>query len=225
MTSTTRQQQHAAPTHLEEAQDRSNADPAHRPPDLHASGADAVFSAEGTTTATADKALGQALARQFAALGADWKRSLLQLVTTATPFLALLVVMVLAVDGYYWLTLLLSIPTAGLLLRLFIIQHDCGHGSFFRSRAANDWLGRILCVLTFTPYGNWKRAHDAHHATTGHLDRRGRGDIDTLTVAEYRALGRLGRLGYRLYRHPFVMVLLGAPIHFLLLQRLPIGRA
>mgnify|MGYP002481605387 CR=1 FL=1 len=169
--------------------------------------------------------LGQMLSRQFRAYGADLKRSLFQLITTATPFLALLVVMATATEGRYWLTLLLAIPTAGLLVRLFIIQHDCGHGSFFKSRAANDFVGRALCVLTLTPYASWKKGHAAHHASTGNLDRRGRGDVETLTVAEYQALSPLRRLGYRLYRNPFVMVLLGAPINFIVLQRLPTGAA
>lgn len=162
---------------------------------------------------------------QFKAYGADLKLSLFQLITTSAPFFALLVVMVMATQGQYWLTLLLAIPTAGLLVRLFIIQHDCGHGSYFRSRAANDFVGRALCVLTLTPYASWKQGHAAHHASNGNLDRRGRGDVEMLTVAEYQALSPLKRLGYRLYRNPFVMVLLGAPINFILLQRLPTGAA
>jgi omega-6 fatty acid desaturase (delta-12 desaturase) len=167
--------------------------------------------------------LGPMLSRRFTAYRADIKRSIFQLVNTATPFLALLVVMAWASHDRYWLTLLLAIPTAGLLVRLFIIQHDCGHGSFFRSRAANDFVGRALSVLTLTPYDSWKRGHAAHHASTGNLDRRGRGDVETLTVAEYQALGPLKKLAYRLYRNPLVMVLLGAPINFILLQRLPLG--
>ena len=163
------------------------------------------------------------LTRLFAGYGTDLKRSLFQLVTTAAPFVALLVVMAVTVEKMYWLTLLLSIPTAGLLVRLFIVQHDCGHGSFFKSRAANDFLGRVLSVLTLTPYSQWKLGHAMHHATTGNLDKRGRGDLDTLTVREYEALPRLRKLAYRFYRNPFFMVILGAPIHFLLLQRLPIG--
>ncbi len=169
--------------------------------------------------------VGQMLSRQFRAYGSDLKRSLFQLITTAAPFIALLVVMVAATQGRYWLTLLLAIPTAGLLVRLFIIQHDCGHGSYFNSRAANDALGRVLSVLTLTPYGNWKQGHAAHHASNGNLDCRGRGDVETLTVREYRALAPLKKLGYRLYRNPFIMVLLGAPINFILLQRLPTGRS
>jgi omega-6 fatty acid desaturase (delta-12 desaturase) len=169
--------------------------------------------------------MGQMLSRQFKTYGADLKRSLFQLITTATPFIALLVVMATATQGRYWLTLLLAIPTAGLLVRLFIIQHDCGHGSFFKSRAANDFLGRALCVLTLTPYAHWKKGHAAHHASNGNLDRRGRGDVEMLTVREYEALSPLKKLGYRLYRNPFIMVLLGAPINFIVLQRLPTGSA
>jgi omega-6 fatty acid desaturase (delta-12 desaturase) len=145
------------------------------------------------------------------------------LVTTGASFLALLVVMAVTTQDRYWLTLLLAVPAAGLLVRLFIIQHDCGHGSFFRSRAANTFVGRALSVFTLTPYGSWRQGHAAHHASTGNLDRRGRGDVETWTVDEYRASGPFKQLGYRLYRNPFVMVVLGAPINFILLQRLPLG--
>ena len=169
--------------------------------------------------------LGLLLIRRFKSFGADPKRSARQVATTATLFASMLVIMGWASSERYWLTLLLSIPTAGLLVRLFIIQHDCGHGSFFPSRAANDILGRFLGVLTFTPYGHWSAGHAVHHAASGNLDRRGRGDVDMLTVTEYQALPPLKRLGYRLYRNPFVMVLLGAPINFIVLQRLPTGRA
>jgi omega-6 fatty acid desaturase (delta-12 desaturase) len=121
------------------------------------------------------------------------------------------------------LTLLISVPAAGFLVRLFMIQHDCGHGAFFRHRAANDWIGRVLGVFTLTPYDVWRRAHAVHHATTGNLDRRGIGDIETLTVREYFARSWLGRLGYRLYRHPFVMFGFGPAYLFLLQHRLPVG--
>jgi omega-6 fatty acid desaturase (delta-12 desaturase) len=167
--------------------------------------------------------VGRLLSRRFKAYGADWKRSLFQLVTTAIPFLGLLVAIALASRTSYALSLLLSIPAAGLLVRLFIIQHDCGHGSFFKSRIANDMLGRILAVPTLTPYGHWRKGHAIHHASSGNLDRRGRGDVEILTVAEYEALSPLGRLGYRLYRNPLVMVMLGAPINFIILQRIPRG--
>ncbi len=123
----------------------------------------------------------------------------------------------------YVLTLLLAIPTAGLLLRLFVLQHDCGHGSFFRTRAVNDWVGRIIGTLTLTPYDAWRRSHNAHHASSGNLDERGFGDIDTLTVREYLALPRWRRLRYRAYRHPLVMFGVGPAYLFLVRHRLPVG--
>jgi acyl-lipid omega-6 desaturase (Delta-12 desaturase) len=170
-------------------------------------------------------ALGRTLSERFKPYGADARRSLFQLFTTAAAFAALLAVMAALLPGYYWVSLSLAIPAAGLLVRLFIIQHDCGHGSFFRSRAANDTLGRALSVLTLTPYGHWSRGHAAHHASTGNLERRGRGDVETWTVAEYQSAPPLKKLFYRLYRNPFVMVLVGAPLNFIVLQRLPLGHA
>ena len=126
--------------------------------------------------------------------------------------------------GLWWIALLLTIPAGVFLVRLFMIQHDCGHGSFMPSKAANDWIGRVLGIFTLTPYDYWRRAHAIHHATAGNLDRRNNmGDIKTLTVDEYLALNWLGRLGYRLYRNPLVMFGLGPFYNFFLLQRLPIG--
>ena len=115
----------------------------------------------------------------------DARRSIIQLLNTGLPFLALFAAMLCGVHYKIWATLLLAIPAAGLLLRLFMFQHDCGHGSFFSARWANDGLGRLLGVLTLTPYAWWHRTHALHHATAGNLDRRGNGDIDTLTVREY----------------------------------------
>jgi omega-6 fatty acid desaturase (delta-12 desaturase) len=195
------------------------------PAPAHGKGDCGTADPQGRALASETGLSAQMMSRQFKAYGSDLKRSLFQLITTAAPFLALLVVMATATEGRYWLTLLLAIPTAGLLVRLFIIQHDCGHGSFFKSRAANDFVGRALCVLTLTPYGSWKQGHAAHHASNGNLDRRGRGDVEMLTVAEYQASAPLKQLGYRLYRNPFIMVLLGAPINFILLQRVPTGSA
>ena len=123
----------------------------------------------------------------------------------------------------YGLYLLLAVPAAGFLVRLFMIQHDCGHGSFFRHRLANDWVGRVIGVLTLTPYDFWRRTHAIHHATSGNLDRRGIGDVDTLTVREYLTLSRWRRLRYRLYRHPLVMFGVGPTYLFILRHRLPIG--
>ena len=129
----------------------------------------------------------------------------------------------LALDVGYWIGLVLAVPAAGFLVRLFMIQHDCGHGAFFRSRLANDWVGRVIGILTLTPYDCWRRAHAIHHATSGNLDRRGFGDIDTLTVCEYQSRSGWHRLRYRIYRHPVVLFGLGPAYLFLLQQRLPVG--
>jgi omega-6 fatty acid desaturase (delta-12 desaturase) len=147
-----------------------------------------------------------------------------ELAITAIPFaLAWLSMFVALARGYVWLYGLLILPTAGLLVRLFMIQHDCGHGSFLPSRTGNDWVGRVIGVLTLTPYYHWRRGHAIHHATSGNLDRRGIGDVITLTVAEYLARSGWRRLWYRLYRHPAVMFGLGPIYLFVLRNRLPIG--
>ncbi|WP_423305979.1 fatty acid desaturase [Caulobacter sp. KR2-114] len=126
--------------------------------------------------------------------------------------------------GFWWAALLLTVPAALFLVRLFMIQHDCGHQAFFSAKAANDWVGRIIGVLTLTPYDYWRRTHAMHHSTSANLDRRGGlGDIRTLTVDEYMALPPIRRLGYRLYRHPLVLFGLGPFFTFFLMQRLPFG--
>jgi omega-6 fatty acid desaturase (delta-12 desaturase) len=122
-----------------------------------------------------------------------------------------------------WFGLILIVPASGFLLRLFMLQHDCGHGSLFAHRKVDDWTGRALGVLTLTPYDYWRSAHAAHHATAGNLDERGIGDIRTLTVSEYQTLSKWGRLGYRLYRHPLVMFGVGPVWLFIIKHRLPIG--
>jgi omega-6 fatty acid desaturase (delta-12 desaturase) len=117
--------------------------------------------------------------------------------------------------------LLLAVPAAGFLVRLFMIQHDCSHGAFFRHPLANDWVGRVIGVLTLTPYDVWRRSHAGHHATLGNLGRRGLGDISTLTLREYAARSRWKRFSYRLYRHPLVMFGIGPAYLFILEQRVP----
>src|SRR5579859_2687311 len=129
-------------------------------------------------------------------------RGIFELVITAVQFLVIWALMWIVLAHGHWIGLLTIAPAAGLLVRLFMIQHDCGHGSFFPGRAGNDWVGRAIGILTLTPYDHWRRAHAIHHATSGNLDRRGIGDIDTMTVREYFASGRGARLRYRLYRHP-----------------------
>jgi omega-6 fatty acid desaturase (delta-12 desaturase) len=150
-------------------------------------------------------------------------RSIAELVITAGPFVLLWILMWVTLDLGYWICLLLAAPAAGFLVRLFMIQHDCGHGAFFRHRPANDWVGRVIGVLTLTPYDFWRRTHAIHHSTSGNLDRRGIGDIDTLTVHEYLALSRWRRLCYRVYRHPIIMFGLGPPFLFIVQHRLPFG--
>jgi omega-6 fatty acid desaturase (delta-12 desaturase) len=149
-------------------------------------------------------------------------RSVLEIAVTLLPFAGFWVLSWAAVHyGYWQLSLLLAIPGTAFLVRLFMIQHDCGHGSFFRNRYFNDGVGRLIGVLTLTPYDAWRLAHANHHATSGNLDRRGIGDIDTLTVREFNALSIWGRLGYRAYRHPLVMFVIGPAYLFLFQNRVP----
>lgn len=150
-------------------------------------------------------------------------RGFLELAVTAVALVGLWALMWLSLDVGYWLTLVLSVPAAAFLVRMFLIQHDCGHGAFFRHRALNDWVGRAIGVMTLTPYDFWKRTHAIHHATSGNLDRRGVGDIETLTVEEYLARPWHRQLAYRLYRHPLVMFGIGPAYLFVLQFRLPVG--
>ncbi|WP_354318192.1 fatty acid desaturase [Sinorhizobium fredii] len=150
-------------------------------------------------------------------------RSVLELLVTAVPFAGFWAIAYFSLAHGFWYGLIAVVPAAAFLLRLFMIQHDCGHGSFFARRGLDDWTGRVIGVLTLTPYDYWRRAHAAHHASAGNLDERGVGDITTLTVSEYHALSPIKRLGYRLYRHPLVMFGFGPAWLFLLKQRLPVG--
>jgi omega-6 fatty acid desaturase (delta-12 desaturase) len=149
-------------------------------------------------------------------------RSIREIGTTLVPFVGCWALAWAAIHFGYWeLSPPLWILTAGFLVRLFMIQHDCGHGAFFRRRSTNDWIGRVIGVLTLTPYDSWRRNHALHHAGTGNLDRRGIGDINTLSVREFRALSRWGRFLYRWYRHPVIMFGIGPAYLFFLRQRLP----
>ncbi len=149
------------------------------------------------------------------------RRSVWQLVINVVLFAGAWAIMYLSLGVSYWLTLLLAVPAAFMLVRLFIVQHDCGHGAFFRSSRIADIVGSIIGVLTLTPYHYWKKTHAMHHATSGNLEHRGFGDIDTLTVDEYHALSRWGQFKYRVYRHPAVLFGVGAVLHFFVRHRLP----
>ncbi|MHC5020643.1 MAG: fatty acid desaturase, partial [Planctomycetota bacterium] len=124
---------------------------------------------------------------------------------TLVLYFAGLVLCWLAYQWSFWLMLVVAFPTGLLMTRAFVLQHDCGHGSFFNSRRANDTVGRLLGYLTFTPYEYWRKSHALHHATSGDLGSRGFGDIATLTLKEYYELSPKSRFGYWLYRHPIVM--------------------
>jgi len=149
------------------------------------------------------------------------RTSIRQVLNTFIPFFLIWYLMVLSLDYSYWLTLALVLPAAGLLVRIFIIQHDCGHGSFFKSRKANDYLGSVCGILTLTPYYYWRKSHAIHHASAGNLAQRGVGDIYTMTVSEYLQQSTWGRLKYRLYRHPLVLFVLGPVFLFFILYRFP----
>ena len=154
--------------------------------------------------------------------GPTLRGSLFQLFNSAIPFFILWYAMLRSLDYAYWLTLLLAVPAAGLLIRLFIIQHDCGHGSFFKSRRANDTVGGLIGLLTITPYRYWLKMHAIHHATNGDIDRRGTGDVKTMTVKEYIAAPLGKKIGYRLYRNPLTLFVLGPIFLFILKHRLPL---
>jgi acyl-lipid omega-6 desaturase (Delta-12 desaturase) len=150
------------------------------------------------------------------------RAAIIQICTTMLPLAALLAAMYWAMGVHYGLVLLLALPAAGLIVRAFIIMHDCGHGAFFHSRRWNDIVGFVTGVITLTPYVQWRKEHAVHHATSGNLDKRGYGDVSTLTVKEYLALSAWGRFGYRMYRHPAVLLLIG-PLWLAIKQRFPSG--
>jgi acyl-lipid omega-6 desaturase (Delta-12 desaturase) len=152
-------------------------------------------------------------------------RSVWQIVNTLVPYAALWYLMYRSLAISYWLTVPLVLLAAGFVVRIFIIFHDCGHGSFFKSRKANDIWGFITGVLTFTPYYLWRWEHAIHHASSGDLDRRGTGDVWTLTVQEYLESSRWRRFAYRLARNPVVLFALGPWVLFLIIHRIPVGKA
>lgn len=142
---------------------------------------------------------------------------------TLVPFALLWALAWAALSVSYWLALAIAMLNGVFLVRIFVIQHDCGHASYFASRRVQDWVGRCLGVLTLTPYDVWRRTHSIHHSHHGNLDQRGIGDVLTLTVEEYRARSPMGRFLYRLYRHPLVLFVLGPSYLFILQNRLPVG--
>lgn len=150
-------------------------------------------------------------------------RGVFEIIITTAPLALSLFLAWEALRHHVWWGLLLIAPAAAFLVRLFVIQHDCGHGAFFPWKGLNDWVGRAIGVLTLTPYDYWRKTHVMHHATSGSLDRRTLGGVETLTVDEYIALPRLKRLGYWLYRHPLVMFGVGPAYVFLLQNRVPFG--
>ncbi len=150
-------------------------------------------------------------------------RSVFELAVTLIGFFGCWALAWASISFSYFLTGLLGVLGGGFLVRLFTLQHDCGHGSLFSSRTANDWVGRILGVLTLTPYALWRRTHSIHHSGSGNLDKRGIGDIYTMTVDEYKADTRWGRFVYRLYRSPLTLFVIGPIYIFGFQQRLPVG--
>jgi acyl-lipid omega-6 desaturase (Delta-12 desaturase) len=153
------------------------------------------------------------------------RKSIWQFLNSFIPFIAVWYIMFLSIDISYWLTFLLAFPASGFIVRVFIIQHDCGHGSFFKTRKANDWLGTFCSFFTFTPYHYWRKSHAIHHASNGNLEQRGIGDIYTMTVNEYLKLSVWGRFKYRIYRNPFILFVIFPSILFMFIYRFPVSRS
>lgn len=151
----------------------------------------------------------------------DTRKAIVQIFTSVIPYLALWYLMVLSLQTHSLVTIALACVAAGFMIRIFIIQHDCGHGSFFSSRKANALVGTICGIITLTPYRRWKKSHNRHHVTSSDLSRRGEGDVWTLTVNEYRELPLMKRFWYRVYRSPLVMFVFGGPYVTLIRNRFP----
>ncbi|MCX6067593.1 MAG: fatty acid desaturase [Chloroflexi bacterium] len=149
----------------------------------------------------------------------DTWHSVWQILNSVVPFIAMWALMVVSLRVGFWLTLLLAFPSAGFMVRMFIIFHDCCHGSFFRDHRANEIVGSLLGLLVMTPFYQWKHDHAIHHATAGDLDRRGTGDVLTLTVKEYLTLPWYKKFGYRILRNPLILFTVGSFIDFVILQR------
>ncbi len=149
-------------------------------------------------------------------------RALFEMAVTLIPFAVFWTAALVCAQRGWWTGLLFTVPAAGFLTRIFLIQHDCGHGAFFPSKAANDWTGRVLGVVTLTPYAYWRQTHAIHHATSGHLDRRIAGGIDTFTIEEYRAMTPGRRWLYRAYRHPITQFAFGPAFVFFVQHRVPV---
>jgi omega-6 fatty acid desaturase (delta-12 desaturase) len=152
-------------------------------------------------------------------------RALWQIVNTVVPYAGVWYLMHVCLAISWWLVVPLAVLAGGLLVRVFIIFHDCGHGSFFKSRGANDLVGFLSGILTFTPYYHWRWEHSIHHSSSGHLDKRGTGDVWTMTVQEYLESSRWKKFSYRLARNPIVLFVIAPLYLFLFWQRFPSSKA
>lgn len=152
-------------------------------------------------------------------------KSTWQFINSFVPFLVLWYLAYLSLNVGYWLTLIVAIPATGFLMRMFIIQHDCGHGSFYKSRKANDLWGMFCSIFTLTPYHYWRKNHAMHHASVGKLDERGVGDVYTMTVEEYLKRSAWGKFKYRIYRNPVVLFLIVPAVLFMVIYRFPTSRS